>query len=114
MEAVAPVELPTGMSLVDKKLYDSLNCFYAGKYQTSLKLAQDVLMLEPNSALAYTRIGSAFFTIGELEKAVVNWKKSLELDPTDDKLKQFVNKIEMEKSAVPTEGIDFLESIEKE
>jgi len=105
-------ELPSGMSLVDKKLYDSLNCFYAGKYETSLKLAQDVLILEPNSALAYKRIGSAFFTIGEMEKAVVNWKKSLELDPTDEKLKQFVSKIEMEKSAEPIEGIDFLERIE--
>jgi len=107
-------ELPTGMSLVDKKLYDSLNYFYEGKYEVSLKLAQDVLILEPNSSLAYKRIGSAFFTIGEMEKAVANWKKSLELDPTDEKLKQFVDKMEKEKTTAPIEGLDFLNTIEKE
>jgi len=43
-----------------------------------------------------------------------NWKKSLELDPTDEKLKQFVDKMEKEKTAAPIEGLDFLNTIEKE
>ncbi|MCD6412897.1 MAG: PorV/PorQ family protein [Elusimicrobia bacterium] len=105
-------ELPTGMSLVDKKLYDSLNFFYEGKYEKALKLAQDVLILEPNSALAYKRIGSAFYAIGEIDKALSNWRKSVELDPTDEKLRQFIDKIEAERSAEPTQGIDFLKSMQ--
>ena len=108
-------ELPTGMNLVDKNLYDSLNYFYEGKYEKALKLAQDVLILEPNSSLAYKRIGSAFYAIGEIEKAVANWKKSIELDPTDEKLRQFVGKIEMENIKTgPTEGIDFLDQLEQQ
>jgi len=109
----AEPELPSGMNLVDKNLYDSLNYFYDGKYEQALKLAQDVLILEPNSSLAYKRIGSAFFAIGERENAVSNWKKSIELDPTDDKLRQFVAKIEREAAeTAPTEGLDFLDSME--
>ncbi|MBA3065668.1 PorV/PorQ family protein [bacterium] len=106
-------ELPSGMNLVDKSLYDSLNYFYDGKYEAALKLAQDVLILEPNSALAYKRIGSAFFAIGEKEKAIANWKKSIELDPTDEKLRQFVSKTEKEATeAAPTEGLDFLDNMQ--
>ena len=106
-------ELPSGMNLVDKSLYDSLNYFYDGKYEQALKLAQDVLILEPNSALAYKRIGSAFFAIGEKDKAVANWRKSIELDPTDEKLRQFVSKIERDAAeSAPTEGLDFLDSME--
>ncbi len=106
-------ELPTGMSLVDKKLYDSLNYFYQGKYEKALKLAQDVLVLEPNSALAYKRIGSAFYAIGEIDKALANWRKSVELDPTDEKLKEFIDKIESERSSEkPSQGIDFLKSVQ--
>jgi len=109
----AEPELPSGMNLVDKNLYDSLNYFYDGTYEQALKLAQDVLILEPNSSLAYKRIGSAFFAIGERENAVSNWKKSIELDPTDDKLRQFMSKIEREAAeTAPTEGLDFLDSME--
>jgi len=105
-------ELPQGISLVDKKLYDSLNYFYEGNYEKALKYAQEALILEPNSALAYKRIGSAFYAMGEIDKAVFNWKKSLEIDPTDENLRQFVNKIEAEKKGEPIEGIDFLKSVE--
>jgi len=106
-------ELPSGMNLVDKSLYDSLNYFYDGKYEQALKLAQNVLILEPNSALAYKRIGSAFFAIGERDKAVANWRKSIELDPTDEKLRQFVSKIERDAAeSAPTEGLDFLDNME--
>ena len=82
-----------GMSMVDQKLYRALEHFYEGKYDLTVKEAQDVLLLEPNNALAYKRIGSAYFAIGQRQKAIEAWEKSLALDPTDTSLQEFVDNV---------------------
>jgi len=104
-------EIAKGMTLVDQKLYQSLNYFYEGKYDLAIKEAQDVLVLEPNNALAYKRIGSAFYALGDTQKAVQNWKKSLELDPSDENLRSFISKLEAEEKPGGVEGLDFLKEL---
>lgn len=106
-------ELAKGMTLVDQKLYQSLNYFYEGKYDLAIKEAQDVLILEPNNALAYKRIGSAFYALGDTKKALQYWKKSLELDPTDENLRSFIQKVEAEEKPTGVEGLEFLKGLEE-
>jgi len=101
-----------GMSLVDQKLYNALNYFYEGKYDMTIREAQDVLKLEPNNALAYKRIGSAFFAMGQREKAKEAWSKSLEMNPADKSLKEFLDKWE-EKGYPEDRELEYLRDLEK-
>ena len=105
-------EVTPGMSLVDQKLYNALNYFYDGKYDMTIREAQDVLKLEPNNALAYKRIGSAFFAMGQKEKARDAWKKSLEINPADRSLKEFLDKWE-ERAYPEDRELEYLKELEK-
>jgi len=105
-------EITPGMSLVDQKLYNALNYFYEGKYDMTIREAQDVLRLEPNNALAYKRIGSAFFAMGQKDKARDAWRRSLEINPSDKTLKEFLDKLE-EKGYPPDRELEYLEELEK-
>jgi len=113
VEGVPAVEEVTpGMSLVDQKLYNALNYFYEGKYDMTIREAQDVLRLEPSNALAYKRIGSAFFAMGQKEKAREAWRKSLEINPADKTLKEFLDRWE-EKGYPEDRELEYLEELEK-
>ncbi len=113
VEGVALAEEVTpGMSLVDQKLYNAVNYFYEGKYDMTIRESQDVLRLEPNNALAYKRIGSAFFAMGQKDKAREAWKKSLEINPADKSLKEFLDKLE-EKGYPEDRELEYLEQLEK-
>lgn len=105
-------EITPGMSLVDQKLYNALNYFYEGKYDMTIREAQDVLTLEPNNALAYKRIGSAFFAMGQREKAKQAWEKSLQMNPADRTLKEFLDRWE-EKGYPEDRELEYLKELEE-
>jgi tetratricopeptide (TPR) repeat protein len=89
-EEIKPPSLEKGITLVEQKLWEALNDFYEGKYDLTIKKCQEVLELEPRNILAYKRIGSAYFAMGNREKAREYWKKGLEIDPTDEELRSFL------------------------
>ncbi len=91
-------EVPTtkGMNLIDEKLYKALDYFYEGKYNLVVKECQDVITLDPNNALAYKRIGSAYFAMGDKIKAKQAWEKSLQLNPKDETLIRYLNELKKE------------------
>ncbi len=105
-------EVTPGMSLVDQKLYNALNYFYEGKYDMTIREAQDVLTLEPSNALAYKRIGSAFFAMGQREKARQAWEKSLQMNPADRSLKEFLDTWE-ERGYPEDRELEYLQELEK-
>ena len=105
-------EITPGMSLVDQKLYNALNYFYEGKYDMTIREAHDVLSLEPNNALAYKRIGSAFFAMGQREKAKQAWNRSLQMNPADKTLRDFLDRWE-EKGYPEDRELEYLEELEK-
>jgi tetratricopeptide (TPR) repeat protein len=105
-------DITPGMSLVDQKLYNALNYFYEGKYDMTIREAQDVLTLEPNNALAYKRIGSAFFAMGQREKAKKAWEKSLQMNPADRSLKEFLDRWE-EKGYPEDRELEYLEEMQE-
>lgn len=81
-----------GLTVVDQKLYEALIAFRKKDYATVIKLCEDVLVLEPDNTTALKRLGSAFWSLGEKEKAVSMWKKALGIKP-DAKLSEFLRSI---------------------
>jgi len=82
-----------GMSLVDQKLYEVLVNFRKKDYSKVIDLCKEILILEPDNVLAYKRLGSAFYALGEKTKAKEVWKKALEFGP-DKKLEEILKKME--------------------
>ena len=54
---------------------------------------EKVTTLVPTFSIAYARLGSIHYKLGDLEKARENWEQSLELDPSNDSLKLFLKRI---------------------
>jgi tetratricopeptide (TPR) repeat protein len=96
-EYVKPV---SGMSIVDQKLYEALIAFRQKDYSKVIQICEEVLILEPNSILAYKRLGSAFFALGDKEKAVQTWRRALRIAP-DDTLKKMIQEIEQPQPQQP-------------
>ncbi|MCX7956357.1 MAG: tetratricopeptide repeat protein [Endomicrobia bacterium] len=87
------VESPAGTTIVDKLHNDSLIAFRKRDYATAVKLCEEILLLEPEDTLAYKRLGSAFYAMGEKDKAIQMWQQVLRLDPKDEKLKSMLENI---------------------
>ncbi len=85
-------KVPEGMTLAEFKLYQALKYFYEGKYTKVIEECQDVVIVEPENSQAYKRMGSAFYAIGNEEKALEFWKKSLQYNPSDESLRDFINR----------------------
>ena len=82
----------SGMSWVDQKLYRALNSMYDNAYDKAIIECEEVLELEGNNELALSRLGSAYYLIGQKEKAKSLWKKVLELNPDNEEVKEFLKK----------------------
>jgi tetratricopeptide (TPR) repeat protein len=87
------IESPAGTTIVDKLHNESLIAFRKRDYATAVKLCEEILLLEPEDVLAYKRLGSAFYAMGEKDKAIQMWKQALKLDPKDEKLRQLIETI---------------------
>jgi len=87
------IESPAGTTIVDKLHNESLIAFRKRDYATAVKLCEEILLLEPEDVLAYKRLGSAFYAMGEKEKAIQMWEQALKLDPKDDKLRRMLETI---------------------
>ncbi|MCP3683139.1 MAG: PorV/PorQ family protein [bacterium] len=85
-------KVPEGMTLAEYKLYQALQFFYEGKYAKVIEECQDVIVVEPKNAQAYKRMGSAFYAMGNEEKALESWRRSLQLNPADKSLREFINR----------------------
>jgi tetratricopeptide (TPR) repeat protein len=87
------IKVAKGLTLSEFKLQQALQDFYDGEYARVIEQTQDVVIVEPDNAQAYKRMGSAFFAIGNEEKALEAWKKSLQLNPSDNSLRDYINRV---------------------
>ncbi len=87
------IRVVSGMSLAEYKLHKGLQHFYNEDYAQAIEEYQEVLVIEPENAQAYKRIGSSFYSIGNEERAVEAWERSLQLNPADDDLRNFINQV---------------------
>ncbi|MBI4370335.1 MAG: hypothetical protein HY547_08920 [Elusimicrobia bacterium] len=73
------------------KLNETDRYFRQGRFDMVIKACEEVVKLDPANALAYERMGSAYFALGIRDKAVEMWQKSLEIKPDNTSLRQFIN-----------------------
>ncbi len=67
--------------------------FRTGRYEAALPYYKQVTVMQRNSALAYTNIGSAFFMLGDFDNSTVAFRRSLELEPTHIAYNNFGNSL---------------------
>ncbi len=91
--AIAEQEkISEGMTLVEQKLYRALNYLYEDRSDLAIVECQEVLELEPNNILALSRLGSAYYVIGQKEKAKQLWLKVLEMEPENKEVLESLRK----------------------
>ena len=56
--------------------------FRTGRYEVALPYYKQVTVMQRNSAVAYSNIGSAFFMLGDFRNSTLAWERSMELTPT--------------------------------
>jgi tetratricopeptide (TPR) repeat protein len=84
--------LAPGTSLVDYKLQSALEHVYSGQFLKAINECNEVLDLEPTNVLALTRLGSAYFAVGQKAQAQDTWRRALALDPGNREISAFLNK----------------------
>jgi tetratricopeptide (TPR) repeat protein len=88
--------------LKDKGRYEFLgvlgqSCQARGEFAEAISFYKDYLAHFGASINALNSIGDCYYQLGNTEEALIAWKKSLELDPKQEKIKKIVESIENKK-----------------
>ncbi len=88
---LSSMDSPIGdMNIIDQYLFAALNHIYEGRYDRSIQESHIVIELQSDNVLAWKRLGSAYFAMGNKDKARNAWKTALKIAPKDAELKQFI------------------------
>lgn len=88
--------LSTSQDVSEKVLsyyYTSFEYFTNKEHYKAIELLQKAIILNPYLPQLYVRLGSVYFDLDLVDMAIIQWEKALECDPTNIKLKQFVEVI---------------------
>jgi len=99
--------LDARLNLIDQKLQRALEKIYSGEYLVAAKECQEVLDLEPENALALTRLGSVYYAMGQVKQARSYWQQALALDAKNDVLRSFLSQSESEADRAPSQALTY-------
>jgi nucleoid-associated protein YgaU len=99
--------LDARLNLIDQKLQRALEKIYSGDYLEAAKECQEVLDLEPENALALTRLGSVYYAMGQVKQARAYWLQASSLDPKNDVLKSFLQQSASEADRAPAQALTY-------
>jgi tetratricopeptide (TPR) repeat protein len=68
----------------------ALDAVYRRSFAAATELLREALWLDPTNATAWTRLGSAYFAMGDRERARSAWTRALQINPGDEKLRKFM------------------------
>ena len=77
-------------ALVKEKLRKAAKAFYIQQFELAVTEGEEVLMLDESNVIGWTRLGSAYFMIGDKVKARKAYKSALALSPGDTVIRQFM------------------------
>ena len=83
-------EILSRTALVKEKLRKAAKYFYTQQFDIAVKECEEAVLVDENSAVAWTRLGSAYFMLGDKEKTKKAYLKALELNPDDNIIRQFL------------------------
>ena len=73
-----------------EKLKKAAKGFYVQRFDAAAKECEEVVLLDGTNPLGWTRLGSAYYMLGDKDKAKNAYTKALELRPGDLVIKQFM------------------------
>jgi len=74
----------------------SLTNFYSGYPEKAIKDLTVLAQFEPENALVFERMGSAYYSMGKPKEAIESWKRALYLNPDNKELRTFILNAEKE------------------
>jgi len=78
--------------LLGLKMKFAVDEVYRRRFPSAVETLREALWLDPNNTMAWTRLGSCYYAMGDRERAAAAYGKALELDPADQKLRAFMEK----------------------
>lgn len=91
-----PEDVRPAQELVALRLEQAEQDFNAKKFNQALLRCRDAIVLEPDNALAYTRMGSIHYAMGQKERARAVWRQAQALKPEDEELQRYLDKLNKE------------------
>ena len=91
-----------GMTFLEYKHFVALHHIYDAKYHLAVGVLNEILALEPSDLTALKRLGSAYYSLGHMDKAADAWTQALKLAPTDAGLKTFLARVKKNTSSEKT------------
>lgn len=76
--------------LIKEKLRKAAKGFYIQQFDMAAKECEEVAVLDEENPVAWTRLGSAYFMMGDKQKAKAAYQKALELNPADAVTRKFM------------------------
>lgn len=76
--------------LIQEKLNKAAAMFYERRFESAMRQCEEALMLDDANALAWTRLGSVYYAMGDREKARKAYEKGVQLDPSDQQTVEFM------------------------
>ncbi|MDA8242732.1 MAG: PorV/PorQ family protein [Elusimicrobia bacterium] len=77
-------------ALIKEKLRRAAKGFYIQQFDMAARECEEVAVLDEKSPVAWTRLGSAYFMMGDKDKARKAYLKALELNPNDLVTRRFM------------------------
>ncbi|MDO8806603.1 MAG: PorV/PorQ family protein [Elusimicrobiota bacterium] len=77
-------------TLIKEKLKKASKGFYIQQFDTAAKECEEVTVLDEMNPVAWTRLGSAYYMMGDKDKAKAAYQRALELNPNDPVTKKFL------------------------
>jgi len=78
-------------ALIKEKLRKAAKGFYIQQFDTAAKECEEVAVLDEESPVAWSRLGSAYYMMGDKEKAKNAYQKAQQLNPGDLVTKKFMD-----------------------
>ncbi len=89
-DRVRRYELLPKVALVKEKLRKAATNFYVQKFDAAVKECEEAVLLDEKNPIAWTRLGSAYFMMGDKERTKKAYNKVLEINPGDTVVRQFM------------------------
>lgn len=87
---VRPAEILSFEALVKEKLRKAAEGFYARKFDSAARECEEASLLDEKNPYVWTRLGSAYFMMGDTGRARSAYQKALELNPEDQITRKFM------------------------
>jgi hypothetical protein len=78
-------------ALIKEKLRKAAKGFYIRQFDSAAKECEEVAVLDDENPVAWTRLGSAYYMLGDKEKAKKAYQKALEINPNDVVTRNFMD-----------------------